>query len=138
MTEGTAENLSQAGAGQSPGVFTYISYRQNPFKKGVFYQDMAVYRSTTAQLELARLCVQAVIPGNENGLNGIATQKRASALTEMMLRRAGLAEQSDLSISHEVKARWMLPLGASLGSPAITIGQVKQRKAVPVDPQRSR
>lgn len=132
------EDLPHASAIQTPGVFTFLKYRQHPLEKGMFCDDMVIFRSSVAEVELARLSVRQINRSKISSTDGVSTQRRASALTEMIRSRAGLTEPNDLSVTGAIRARWCLPLGSNTESPILLISRSKQWKALAVDPQRSR
>ncbi|ORY31249.1 hypothetical protein BCR39DRAFT_527125 [Naematelia encephala] len=92
----------------APSVFTFTEYRANPLAKGTFFQDVAVYRPRGNELELSRLSVRQVTRSSAATRD---TQRRGSALSDMMRAKAGFIDQTDLGLEHNVKARWILPDG---------------------------
>lgn len=95
--------------------FTFLQYRQNPLRPGMSCLDMALYRPTLGQLDLARISAHGVQPAHAPVSEGTRARetdltKRASALTEMMKTRVGMAN-SDLEVKSVLKATWQLPSG---------------------------
>ena len=112
----------------SPGVFAFIRHRRDPLSKDVFLQDIAIFQPLVAQFEVVRLSTRAVVP-ERLSRSDHPNAKRGSALTEMMRNRAGITHQTDLSVSHATKARWVVPLGGGGAEPMVKVPQAKMQRS---------
>ncbi|WVW80768.1 hypothetical protein I302_102754 [Kwoniella bestiolae CBS 10118] len=96
-------SLSAAGE----AFFHFTCNRRHPLHKGMYCQDISVYRATSDTLELARISlrpteqIKAVDKGSQS------SHRRGSALTEMMRNKA-FGDGRDLEVDSAVKAAWNL------------------------------
>lgn len=84
--------------------FTFLPYRRHPLQ-GVSCLDIALFRPALGQVDLARLSVKIV----QSTRPELEVTRRASALTEMMKAKVGLAA-SDFGVESGIKATWQMPL----------------------------
>jgi hypothetical protein len=96
-----------------PPRFSFIGYRPNPLRSGVFCEDLAIYRPQAHQLESHRISVYQ----NRPRVASKHVERRGSALTEMM--KASLERDSDLGVEHAERIRWSLPFGDGLSTPMV-------------------
>ncbi len=124
---GSSENLQERAEtdGMSGNaVATFSALRTHPLGKGTLCQDIAIFRSAKAELDLARLAAHQVAlrvasPPAE------AHRRLSSNLTEMMRQKAGLRSDTDLDIKSAVMARWALPVGGGGPGDVETLPPVK-------------
>lgn len=138
-------HISPQGPGDSPdyvcqtsGMLSFTCYRRDPLDTSSYCQDIALFWPSTARVEIVRLSVTPVSRREPDDQNAAIRQRRPSALTEMIFSRAASGEQSDLSVAHTVKARWLLPLDIDVGQPILTVIHVKPRNITTRPPLRSR
>lgn len=87
--------------------FSFHPQRSDPLRNGRSCIDIAIYRSTTQQLDLARLSVGPTLTPSRR------EERRGSGLTEMMKvkTRSG---SGGLHTDAGVKVTWVLPSGQDL------------------------
>jgi hypothetical protein len=91
--------------------FDFEVQREHPLQAETSCLDVSIYRSTTQQLDRARLIVSYPTqhaPKAQQPEHQVA--RRASALTEMMKARVGMGS-ADFDVSSSVKVTWGLPVG---------------------------
>jgi hypothetical protein len=79
----------------------------DPLRPGTSVLDLAIYRSSIQQLDLARLSISSA----ESTISQSSSMgRRGSGLTEMMKARVGIGG-GDLDVTSGVKVTWVLPPG---------------------------
>lgn len=86
--------------------FTFRPQLSDPLRPGTSVLDIAIYRSSIQQLDLARLSISS----SETTLQSTSMGRRGSGLTEMMKARVGIGG-GDLDAASGVKVTWVLPPG---------------------------
>jgi len=86
--------------------FTFRTQLSDPLRPGTSVLDLAIYRSSIQQLDLARLSISS----SETALQSTSMGRRGSGLTEMMKARVGIGG-GDLDVASGVKVTWVLPPG---------------------------
>ena len=86
--------------------FTFRPQLSDPLRPGTSVLDIAIYRSSIQQLDLARLSISS----SETTLQSTSMGRRGSGLTEMMKARVGIGG-GDLDVASGVKVTWVLPPG---------------------------
>jgi hypothetical protein len=98
--------------------FTFLQQRSIPLRPGSSCVDIAIYRTASQQLDLARLSVSTT--ELESGRGG----RKGSGLTEMMKMKTR-AGSGGLDVESRVKVTWALPSGQDLVLPAISLKNQK-------------
>jgi len=101
------QDANLAGSTYTGTTFTFRPQLSDPPRPGTSILDLAIYRSSTQQLDLARLFVSSVRTTNAQSTN---VGRRGSGLTEMMKAKVGIGG-GDLDIKSVVKVTWVLPPG---------------------------
>jgi len=86
--------------------FAFRPQLSDPLRSCTSVLDLAIYRSTLKQVDLARLSISAY----EATTHSKSMGRRGSGLTEMMKAKVGIGG-SDLDITSLVKVTWALPPG---------------------------
>ncbi|TXT07924.1 uncharacterized protein COLE_04848 [Cutaneotrichosporon oleaginosum] len=126
VSENTQEKADAEGM-TANAVAMFAALRTHPLGKGTLCQDIVIFRSAKAELDLARLAAHQVAltaasPPAE------AHRRLSSNLTEMMRQKAGLRSESDLDIKSAVVARWALPIGEGGFMDMVTLPAVMDSK----------
>jgi hypothetical protein len=101
------QEANLAGPMYTGTTFAFRPQLSDPLRPGTSILDLAIYRSSLQQLDLARLTISSVqtsIP------QSTSMGRRGSGLTEMMKARVGIGG-GDLDITSGVKVTWVLPPG---------------------------
>jgi len=93
--------------------FSFHPQRSDPLRPGSSCIDIAIYRSTTQQLDLARLCVGPTLTPSRK------EERRGSGLTEMMKMKTR-SGSDELHTDAGVKVTWVLPSGQDLLLPTLS------------------
>jgi hypothetical protein len=101
------QDASLAGPTYTGTTFTFRPQLSDPLRPGTSILDIAIYRSSIQQLDLARLSISSVQTTNAQSTN---VGRRGSGLTEMMKARVGIGG-GDLDVTSGVKVTWVLPPG---------------------------
>lgn len=134
---GSSESLqdkAEAEAKVGCAVATFTALRAHPLAKGTLCQDMAIFRTAKAELDVARLvahqiAIRVASPPAE------AHRRLSSNLTEMMRQKAGLRGEGDLDVESAVMARWALPMGGVGGPEDLeTLRPPRESTGAPADP----
>lgn len=107
-----SQDLSQTNP-RTGTTFAFQPQLSDPLRPGSSYIDIAIYRSATQQLDLARLCVGPTLTPSRK------EERRGSGLTEMMKvkTRSGSGR---LDVDSKVKVTWVLPSGRDLLLPTLS------------------
>lgn len=101
--------------------FSFHPQRSDPLRGGRLCIDIAIYRSTTQQLDLARLSVGPTLTPSSK------EERRGSGLTEMMKVKTRSGSDG-LHTDSKVKVSWVLPSGQDSVLPMLS-GQSKKHHA---------
>lgn len=93
--------------------FAFQPQLPDPLRPGSSCIDVAIYRSTTQHLDLARLSVSTTRIENGRG------ERRGSGLTEMMKMKTRVGP-GGLDTDSKVKVTWVLPSGQDLLLPTLS------------------
>ncbi|BEJ15066.1 hypothetical protein CspHIS471_0408330 [Cutaneotrichosporon sp. HIS471] len=124
----SSENLQEKAEAETPSgkaVATFTAVRVHPLGKGTLCQDIAIFRTAKAELDLARLAVHQIAPRLASP-PAEAHRRLTSNLTEMMREKAGLRSESDLDVKSAVMARWALPVGGGGPEDVAGLAPIKQ------------
>jgi hypothetical protein len=100
------QEANLAGPTYTRTTFTFRPQLSDPLRPGTSVLDIAMYRSSIQQLDLARLSVSS----SESTVQSSSMGRRGSGLTEMMKAKVGIGG-GDLDITSGVKVTWVLPPG---------------------------
>jgi hypothetical protein len=110
------QDASLAGSTYTGTTFTFRPQLSDPSRPGTSVLDIAIYRSSLQQVDIARLSVAS----SESIVQSSSIGRRGSGLTEMMKAKVGIVG-GDLDVTSGVKVTWVLPPGQEsvmLPSPA--------------------
>lgn len=130
---GSSENLhekAEAEGTSGNAVSMFAALRVHPLGKGTLCQDIAIFRSSKAELDLARLAAHQVAPKVASP-PAEGHRRLSSNLTEMMRQKAGLRSESDLDVKSAVMARWALPIGGGGPKDLETLPPAKESSKPP-------
>lgn len=88
--------------------FAFSPQLSDPLRPGTSILDLAIYRSSKQQVDLARLSVSST--GTTATTQSTSMGRRGSGLTEMMKARVGTGGNV-LDVTSVVKVTWSLPPG---------------------------
>jgi hypothetical protein len=103
----TKQDVNLAGSTYTGTTFTFRPQLADPLRPGTSILDLAIYRSSIQQLDLARLSISST---ETSIAQSSSMGRRGSGLTEMMKAKVGIGG-GDLDIKSEVKVTWVLPPG---------------------------
>jgi len=87
--------------------FVFRPQLSDPLRSGTSVLDLAIYRSTMKQVDLARLSISST---GTTTAQPKSMGRRGSGLTEMMKAKVGIGG-SDLDVTSLIKVTWVLPSG---------------------------
>jgi hypothetical protein len=101
------QEANLAGPTYTGTTFTFRPQLSDPLRPGTSVLDLAIYRSSIQQLDLARLSISST---ESTTAQSMSMGRKGSGLTEMMKARVGIGG-GDLDVTSGVKVTWVLPPG---------------------------